>query len=83
MSHCYPGENTMQNITALSDDSLSEIDALRQKAEQDDVEAQFDLGMHYLCGLGVPEDRTEGIKWIWKAVEQGHKRARELLRQMK
>ena len=33
-----------------------EIDALRARAEQEDAEAQFNLGVMYATGGGVPQD---------------------------
>ena len=46
------------------------LDALRQAAEQGDAGAQFDLGVKYSLGRGVPEDDAEGVRWIRKAVAQ-------------
>jgi hypothetical protein len=34
--------------------------------------AQTTLGTAYLVGTIVPENRTEGIKWLRKAAEQGY-----------
>ena len=38
-----------------------ELDELRARAEQGDADAQFNLGLMYGNGLGVPEDDT-GVK---------------------
>lgn len=48
------------------------LDVLRQAAEQGDAAAQFDLGVKYSHGRGVPEDDAEGMRWYRKAAEQGH-----------
>jgi TPR repeat protein len=49
--------------------SKSEIDALHQKAEQGNTEAQYDLGCYYRYRRG---NDIEAIKWFHKAAERGH-----------
>ena len=49
-----------------------EIDALRARAEAGDAEAQYDLGVRYANGLGVPEDEAEAMRWYRLAADQGH-----------
>ena len=44
---------------------------LREKAEQGDVDAQYELGSLYFYGTDTPEDEKEGVVWIKKAAEQG------------
>ncbi|MEO2192866.1 MAG: hypothetical protein ABGY24_10500, partial [bacterium] len=41
-----------------------EIDALRVRAEAGDAEAQFNLGVLYGTGQGVPEDDAEAVRWL-------------------
>ena len=48
-----------------------EIDALRARAEQGEAEAQYDLGVMYANGLGVPEDDAEAVRWLRLAAGQG------------
>jgi TPR repeat protein len=48
-----------------------EIDALRARAEQGDVEAQNNLGLMYDNGEGVPQDYAEVVRWYRLAAEQG------------
>jgi TPR repeat protein len=36
-----------------------EIDALRARAEAGDAEAQYNLGLVYATGMGVPENDVE------------------------
>ena len=52
--------------------SLSET---RKKAEQGDAAAQFNLGLMYADGDGVPKDAVEAVKWYRKAAEQGNAKA--------
>ncbi len=44
-------------------------------AEQGDVQAQYNLGVLYHNGTGVPQDYAEAVKWCRKAAEQGDARA--------
>ena len=37
-----------------------------------DPDSQFDHGMMYAYGEGVPIDRVEAVKWFRKAAEQGY-----------
>ena len=47
------------------------IQQLTARAETGDVEAQYDLGLHYWLGVGVAKYRAEGVRWFRKAAEQG------------
>ena len=51
--------------------SSEDIRKIRILAQQGDPEAQFDLGLMYHFGYGVPQDYQEAIKWFRKAAEQG------------
>ena len=44
-------------------------------AEQGDADAQFNLGIMYANGEGVPKDDVEAARWWRLAAEQGHARA--------
>ena len=41
----------------------TELAALRQRAEQGDAAAQYNLGVSYENGRGVPQDDVEAHKW--------------------
>ena len=43
----------------------------RKAAEQGDADAQYNLGISYDRGEGVPQDYVEAVKWYRKAAEQG------------
>jgi TPR repeat protein len=49
-----------------------EIAELRARAEQGDAEAQYNIGVMYSDGRGVPQDETQATAWFRKAAEQGH-----------
>ena len=48
------------------------LDAVQQAAEQGDGEAQYNLGVLYGRGRGVPLDDAEAVRWYRSAAEQGH-----------
>ena len=43
----------------------------KELAEQGNVDAQYNLGVMYETGKGVPEDDKEAVVWFRKAAEQG------------
>ena len=44
---------------------------MRTLAKQGDAFAQFNLGVMYGQGRGVPQDKTEAMKWYRRAAERG------------
>ena len=52
-----------------------DIEQIHEIGMQEKVDAQFDLGIMYYLGEGVPEDHREAAKWFRKAAEQGDARA--------
>ncbi len=44
----------------------------RPLAEQGNAKAQYNLGIIYLNGEGVPQDYAKAVGWWRKAAEQGH-----------
>lgn len=48
---------------------------LQNLAEHGDVRAQYDLGVLYDTGEGVPQDSHEAMSWYHRAAEQGEARA--------
>ncbi len=51
----------------------------RPLAEQGDADAQFNLGIMYDNGQGVPEDDREAVRWYRLAADQGHAAAQNNL----
>lgn len=41
-------------------------------ANQDNAQAQFEIGIMYVEGNGVPKNDAEAVKWFRKAAEQGN-----------
>ena len=57
--------------TVTEPTETAEIAALRVKANAGDADAQYNLGVCYNVGHGVPQDSVQGAAWIRKAAEQG------------
>ncbi|MGA2402548.1 MAG: retroviral-like aspartic protease family protein [Syntrophobacteraceae bacterium] len=51
----------------------------KELAEQGDALAQYNLGVMYANGHGVPKDEAEAVKWFRKAAEQGFAQAQRAL----
>jgi putative methionine-R-sulfoxide reductase with GAF domain len=45
---------------------------VRKLAEQGDAEAQWNMGVRYHNGEGVPQDDAQAVQWFLRAAEQGH-----------
>ena len=53
------------------------VKACREAAEQGDAEAQFNIGVMYDNGRGVPQDDAQAHMWFNLAGARGHEKARE------
>ena len=53
----------------------------KECANQGDAGAQGSLGTYYYKGEGVAEDEQQAVYWIRKAAEQGHEKAKGVLKQ--
>ena len=51
----------------------------RKAAEQGNADAQYNLGLCYEVGSGVPKDEVEAVKWYRKAADQGYVEAQSYL----
>jgi len=56
-----------------------DVDDCRVRAEQGDSSAQYNLGLAYQKGLGVPQDYKESVEWYRKSAEQGYSLAQNNL----
>lgn len=52
-------------------DYATALQEWRPLADQGDATAQYNLGVMYFRGQGVPQDYAEAVKWYRKAAEQG------------
>ena len=53
----------------------SDLDAVRDAAEQGDAKAQFVLGMMYATGRGAPFDYIQAHVWLSLGASQQHSKA--------
>ena len=53
-------------------DYATALQEFRPLAEQGHAQAQFNLGLMYDNGKGVPQDYAEAVKWYRLAAEQGY-----------
>jgi uncharacterized protein len=51
----------------------------RTLAEDGDAASQYNLGLLYVDGHGVPQDYAEAVKWFRRAAEQGYTQAQHNL----
>ncbi len=59
---------SLEGVAQESDDAVA---SLRAAAERGDADAQYELGLMYLEGLGVKQDNAEAYAWIRTAAAQG------------
>ena len=76
-----PGAGAAQDFdaglkAANAGDYAAALQEWRPLAEQGDIKAQYNLGVMYQNGYGVPQDYAEALRWYRMAAEQGHADAR-------
>ena len=59
-------------LPAQPEDLVASAKRYLESAEQGDAKAQWNLGLMYLAGLGVPQDLVAAEQWIEKAAAQGY-----------
>ena len=67
-AHAGPWEDGMAAYDR--GDYATALEFWRPLAEQGDSDAQYNLGIMYNDGRGVPQDYAEAVKWWHKAAEQ-------------
>jgi TPR repeat protein len=60
-------------------DYATAIENWRPIAEQGSHEAQYNMGLMYANGYGVPQDNAQAAQWYEKAAQQGYARAANAL----
>jgi len=58
------------------------VEYLRRKVQEGSASAQYSLGMRYLEGAGVPENRAEALRLLKMAAKQNHYLARKKLKEL-
>lgn len=74
IKHLY-GEKVITDSASVKQSSREYPGNVREAAVQGDAEAQFNLGVSYDNGKGVPKDYQQAVSWYRKAAEQGHAKA--------
>jgi len=64
-------QDTSPHIAKQGTALAGPIQQLHKKAEKGDAEAQFNLGLLYDRGQGVPKDKREALRWYRLAATQG------------
>jgi len=64
-------QNDLGNAYFRQKDYGDAVKCFAQAAEQGHPQAQCNLGICYMDGLGVGKDEAEAVKWLSKASEQG------------
>jgi TPR repeat protein len=63
----------------VEEDEFKAFEYCKRAAEEGLAEAQFQLGVMYLEGLGMMnEDEIMALEWLWRAADNGHEHAREM-----
>ena len=62
----------VSGVASAQTPSPTDIAELRVKANAGNADAQYNLGVWYRFGQGVPQDSAQGAAWIRKSAEQGH-----------
>ena len=66
----------------MAQDYAEAVKWYRKAAEQGIAEAQYNLGVMYANGEGVPRDQAKAVEWLQKAAKQGLAKAQEALRRL-
>lgn len=66
------------SLLSAADPSVN-LEALRQRAEKQDVQAQLDLAFRYRDGKGVAQDDAEAMKWAHLAADAGNAEAMDFV----
>ncbi|CAM3976596.1 tetratricopeptide repeat protein [Psychrobacter arenosus] len=61
--------------TGVAKDMSKAFKWYRKAAEQDYVQAQYNLGVMYEHGKGVRKDKAKALEWYSKACDNGHEKS--------
>lgn len=68
----YVGMTYLQGAEGMKQDFIEAAKWLTKAADQNNADAQHDLGVMYALGEGVKQDYAEAAKWYKKAADQDH-----------
>jgi len=65
--------STASRQSAIDHDAKADsLGSLRSLADRGDADAQWQMGVRYHNGEGVPRDDAQAMQWFLRAAEQGH-----------
>jgi TPR repeat protein len=64
---------------AVRADYLTALGIFQVQAAQGEAVAQYNLGLMYLNGLGVPLNLVQARYWLKQSAEQGYSKAKDVL----
>ena len=64
--------STVARQSAIHDAPANSPGSLQKLADQGDADAQWQMGVRYHNGEGVPRDDAQAMRWFLRAAEQGH-----------
>jgi TPR repeat protein len=62
-----------------SETGRKQVEELKAKAEAGDADSEYQLGVRYSSGDGVPKDSAKAVKWYRKAADQSNVQAKTAL----
>ncbi|MBQ27079.1 MAG: hypothetical protein CMH81_02915 [Nitrospiraceae bacterium] len=65
-------EQKAKQVTEIAQGMTQEFFSTKRFAENGQAWAQYDLGVMYANGMGVPKDDQKATRWWKKAAEVGH-----------
>ena len=68
-------EEILKNEGALEGEEESQLSESKKRAEAGDVDAEFELGLHYFKGEDEKPDFSEALKWFARAADREHAKA--------
>ena len=78
--HWVPSPIASQPVTPPDQRAPAKsLEELRKLADAGDAEAQWQMGLRYHNGDGVPHDDAQSMQWFLRAAEQGHVTAQATL----
>ena len=61
------------------EDTAFDLAALKAKAEEDDIEAQYEMSTRHAIGMDVELDDDVAVEWLQRAAAAGHSLAQNIL----
>ena len=68
-------ESTASTFAGMTPAEVKAFESCKAEAEKGNPLDQFNLGIRYEDGAGVPKDQAQAVSWYRKAAEQGHAEA--------